>query len=92
MTMEELAAGMADKADIDLDSARDALAGGLDLLAAELVRGGEVSLPGLGKIEIVQRAERRGRNPQTGERMWIPAKKVAKLKVTAPLKSRIAAL
>lgn len=46
-----------------------------DIVAAELLGGGEVSLPRVGKLTVKGRAARKGRNPRTGERMDIPAGK-----------------
>ena len=46
-----------------------------DVAAAELLGGGEVSLPGLGKIKMRETAAREGRNPRTGESLHIPAGK-----------------
>ena len=43
--------------------------------AAELLGGGEVPLPGIGKLKAKKAAARKGRNPQTGEAMDIPAGK-----------------
>lgn len=40
------------------------------------------TLPGLGKLVLVQRKERWGRNPATGERIKIKAKKVVKFRVS----------
>ncbi len=39
----------------------------------ELADGGEVPLPGLGKLEVRSRKARKGRNPQTGAEIDIPA-------------------
>lgn len=41
--------------------------------AAELLAGGEVSLPGLGKLKVKETNARTGRNPRTGEAIEIPA-------------------
>ena len=41
--------------------------------AAELLAGGEVSLPGLGKLKVRTTNARTGRNPRTGEAIDIPA-------------------
>lgn len=41
--------------------------------AAELLAGGEVSLPGLGKLKVKTTNARTGRNPRTGEAIDIPA-------------------
>lgn len=44
----------------------------------ELKKGGEVSLNGLGKLKVAQKAARTGRNPQTGAAIEIAAKTVVK--------------
>ncbi|MSP64102.1 MAG: HU family DNA-binding protein [Ignavibacteria bacterium] len=49
----------------------------------------QFSLPGLGKIVLVQRNARMGRNPKTGESISIPAKKVVKFKVSKVAKEAI---
>ena len=47
----------------------------------ESLAGGEdVKLVGFGTFKIKERAERMGRNPQTGDPLLIPAKKVVKFK------------
>lgn len=47
------------------------------------------TLPGLGKLVLVQRKARMGRNPQTGEAIKIPAKKVVKFRVAKAAKDSI---
>lgn len=44
-----------------------------DTLSAELFEGGEVSLPGIGKLKPVQVPGRDRRNPRTGEKVFVPA-------------------
>ena len=46
----------------------------------ELGAGGEIKLVNFGTFKVVQRKERNGVNPQTLEKMVIPAKKVIKFK------------
>ena len=46
-------------------------------------------LPGLGKLVLVQRNARIGRNPATGEQVQIPAKKVVKFRVAKAAKDAI---
>ena len=53
-----------------------------DLLEA----GEDIQLIGFGTFTIETRAEKKGRNPQTGKDMIIPAKKVAKWKPSKKLK------
>lgn len=45
-----------------------------DTLSAELFEGGEVSLPGMGKLSAVHTKARDGRNPKTGEKLHIPVR------------------
>ena len=49
------------------------------------------TLPGIGKIVLVQRKARMGRNPQTGAAIKIPAKKVVKFRVAKAAKDSILA-
>lgn len=54
----------------DMESA---LAAFCDVAAAELIGGGEIPLPGLGKLKVKRTSARTGRNPRTGEAIEIPA-------------------
>ena len=47
------------------------------------------TLPGLGKLVLVNRAARVGRNPATGETIQIPAKRVVKFRVAKAAKDAI---
>jgi DNA-binding protein HU-beta len=47
------------------------------------------TLPGLGKLVLVDRAARIGRNPATGEQIQIPAKRVVKFRVAKAAKDAI---
>lgn len=43
------------------------------IMAAELIGGGEVAFAGVGKLKIKKTLARKGRNPQTGAAITIPA-------------------
>ncbi|MDP4116442.1 MAG: HU family DNA-binding protein [Bacteroidota bacterium] len=45
--------------------------------------------PGLGKLVVVQRKKRTGRNPKTGESMIIPAKKTLKFRIAKAAKDAV---
>ena len=60
-----------------------------DIVAAELQEGGEVTLPGLGKLQTKDRAARTGKNPKTGEPLAIPAKRVPHFSATKALKEAV---
>jgi len=47
------------------------------------------TFPGLGKLVLVNRKARMGRNPATGEAIKIPAKKVVKFRVAKAAKDAI---
>ena len=47
------------------------------------------TLPGLGKLVLVHRKARMGRNPATGEAIKIPAKKVVKFRIAKACKDSI---
>jgi DNA-binding protein HU-beta len=47
------------------------------------------TIPGLGKLVLQKRKARWGRNPQTGEKLKIPAKKVLKFRVSKAAKDAI---
>ncbi len=47
------------------------------------------TLPGIGKLVVVDRKKRMGRNPATGETMVIPAKKVLKFRIAKAAKDSV---
>jgi len=47
------------------------------------------TVPGLGKLVLVNRKARMGRNPATGEAIKIPAKRVVKFRVAKACKDAI---
>ena len=49
----------------------------------------EFTLPGIGKLVVVERKARIGRNPGTGAEIQIPAKRVLKFRVTKAAKDAI---
>jgi DNA-binding protein HU-beta len=63
----------------------------LDLLANLAYKNAKNSftLPGVGKLVVVNRKARVGRNPATGEEIKIPAKKVLKFRVAKAAKDSI---
>ncbi len=89
MNRVELVAAIADKAELSKKDADKALKAFTDTVAAELKNGGKVQLVGFGTFEVSERAEREGRNPQTGEAMKIAASKAPKFKAGKALKDTV---
>lgn len=56
----------------------------------ELKNGGEVTLPGLGKLSVKTTTARKGRNPATGDEIDIPSKNVPKFSAAKALKDAVA--
>lgn len=54
-----------------------------------LTSGDEVNIHGFGKFEVRNRAEKQGRNPQTGETITIPATRVPAFKAGKKLKEAV---
>lgn len=46
-----------------------------DVIHAELKKGGDATIPGIGKLTVKKTDARTGRNPRTGESVEIPAKR-----------------
>jgi DNA-binding protein HU-beta len=57
-------------------------------LATKEAKNGFV-LPGFGKLVLANRKARVGRNPQTGEPIKIPAKRVVKFRISKSLKDTV---
>ncbi len=89
MNKAELVAAMADKTELSKRDAEAALKAFTDVVAEELKKGEKIQLVGFGTFEVSERAERVGRNPQTGEEMKIPASKAPKFKAGKALKDMI---
>ena len=87
MTKSQIADYIAKKADIKKKLAVQILEDMAALAYKEAKNA--FTLPGLGKLVLVQRKARMGRNPQTGEAIKIPAKKVVKFRVAKAAKEAI---
>ena len=59
------------------------------LAMSETKKTGSFTLPGIGKLVLVKRKARMGRNPATGEPIKIPAKTVVKMRVAKAAKEGI---
>ncbi|HPO17054.1 MAG TPA: HU family DNA-binding protein [Candidatus Hydrogenedentes bacterium] len=63
------------------------LAALVELAYAQAVNG--FTVPGLGKLVVVNRKKRMGRNPATGAQIVIPAKRVLKFRIAKQAKDAI---
>ena len=89
MNKTELVAAMADKAWLTKKDADAALKAFTEVVEETLKAGDSIQLIGFGTFEVAERAERTGRNPQTGAEMVIPASKAPKFKAGKALKDAL---
>ncbi|MFO8087828.1 MAG: HU family DNA-binding protein [Bacteroidales bacterium] len=80
MNKAELIEAMASEANLTKADAKKALDAFIGTTSKALKKGDRISLVGFGSFSISKRASRKGRNPQTGKEIQIPAKKVVKFK------------
>lgn len=85
MTKAEFIEKYAEKTSMNKAEAGRAIDAFFDTVSDALKAGDKVVFPGVFKAEVGQRSARTGRNPQTGEEMQIPAKKVVKAKISDKL-------
>lgn len=89
MNKADLVVAIAEKAGLDKKNTEKALKAFEEVITEELKKGGKVQLVGFGTFEVAERAERTGRNPQTGENMKIAASKAPKFKAGKALKDAV---
>ena len=89
MNKTELVAAMADRAGLTKKDADAALKAFTEIVEETLKAGDSIQLIGFGTFEAAERAERTGRNPQTGKTMKIEACKAPKFKAGKALKDAV---
>ena len=87
LSKSAVAAAMAEKVEIPKKQAALFLEELVNLAYREAKNS--FTLPGLGKLVLVNRKARIGRNPKTGEPIKIPAKKVVKFRIAKAAKDAI---
>ena len=89
MTKAQLVGELAEKLEMtkkEVSTVFDTLS---DLAYKETKKKGSCILPGFGKLVLVKRNARKGRNPMTGEEIKIKAKTVVKFRIAKACKDTI---
>ncbi len=90
MNKKELIEKMYQKSDADSKAAtKRVLDAFVETVQETLKKGDKVSISGFGTFRAKKRKSRTGVNPQTGEKMQIPAVRVAKFKAGSGLKRAV---
>jgi len=89
MTKADLIDEVAKHSDLSKKDSEVIVQAVLDSIVESLKNGGKVELRGFGSFRLRERASRQGRNPKTGEKVFVPAKKVPYFKPGKDLKELI---
>ncbi|MCL6498866.1 MAG: HU family DNA-binding protein [Firmicutes bacterium] len=89
MNKEQLIERVASKTGLSKKDANAALDAILDGITSALKKGEKVTLVGFGTFTVRRRKAREGRNPQTGEKIKIPARKVPAFTAGKELKAQV---
>lgn len=89
MTKPELIDVLSSKTEMTKKDCANVLDAFQDTVKETLAKGDKIQLVGFGTFEVVERAERMGRNPSTGKEMLIAASKSPKFKAGKALKDAV---
>ena len=89
MNKSELTAALAEATGFSKKDSEKALNAVIDVISAELVKGGKVQVVGFGTFEVKSRPARKARNPRTGEEIKIGASKAPAFKAGKTLKDAV---
>lgn len=89
MTKADLVVAVADKTGLTKRAAGEAVDAMLEAVTEALRKGDRVTVTGFGTFEVRNRRARKGRNPQTGEEIQIPATKAPAFRAGKALKAAV---
>lgn len=89
MTKIEFVDAVAKETEWTKKDSEEAINAVVKVITNALVTGEKLSIVGFGTFEVAERAEREGRNPQTGQSIMIKACKMPKFKPAKALKELI---
>jgi len=89
MKKAELVEAVAKKTGLTKADATRAIDATFEEMTKALKKGDKVPVPGFGTFAVTKRAAREGRNPQTGEKVHIAARKAVTFKAGSALKDAV---
>ena len=89
MNQNELVSAIAEKTGLTKKVSGEAMKTMLDVIIESVSKGGDVKLTGFGSFKRTQRKAREGRNPATGEKMTIAARKTVSFSAGKVFKDRV---
>ena len=92
MTKKEMAKAIAEEMGLTQLQVQGVIRRVFDGITETLVREGRIELRNFGVFEVRQRKPRKARNPRTGERVKVPAKRVVTFKPGREMEERVGRL
>lgn len=89
MNNKELIASVAVANDLSLSLTKNVIKSITETIIEQLKNGEEVSMSGFGTFKVIERLQRKGRNPKTGEEVIIPPSRTVKFKSGKTLKDSL---
>ncbi len=89
MNKAELVDEIADEVGLTKINVNKAINTIIEVISDVLFYGDKVTLVGFGTFKVIEKKARKGRNPQTGKEIQIPAKKVPKFLPGKKLKKAV---
>jgi DNA-binding protein HU-beta len=89
VTKSEFVDQVAQRSQMSKGEATKAVDAVLQTVQEVLQRGGDVNFTGFGKFSVADRGARQGVNPQTGDKIQIPASRVPRFSAGSALKSAV---
>ncbi len=89
MKKQDFIKAVAAAAGLSQDAVAKGLGSMIDVITAELKKGGEVNITGFGNFKVSERAARNGVNPRTGEKIKIAATKTPVFRAGKTLKEAV---
>ena len=90
LTKAELAEIIFDKVGLNKTEAKEMVEAFFEEIRASLEKGESVKLSGFGNFELLNKNERPGRNPKTGEEVTISSRRVVTFRAGNKLRKKIA--
>lgn len=89
MNKQTLVDAIANKTGMTKKGVSDVLNHFIDAVMGEIKKGGTVTLTGFGTFKSIKTKARQGRNPKTGQKITIPAKRVPRFSAGKAFKDMV---
>lgn len=89
LTKAEIANTIHSQFDLTKNQSTEILETLLEIIKQNLASGEDVMISNFGKFRVLEKGERKGRNPATGEDMMLAARKVVTFRCSKTLKDRV---